>query len=495
MLAQKLFDQMSRAEQDEALGPDLAEAVRNGEVELGDLVTRGTARGAPRAEPSLPRRPAFLRSALTTYATTVGVASLSFCNVLITARVLGASGRGSVAFLTTVAFLTSQFATFGIFQADANFAAREPQLTRSLAGTSLALSVVFGGLAAGLVALLITIFPAVGGGSDAALIALILAVIPILVLQPCLDQLLRAQYIFGLPNSASLLQPLLNVGVNAAFAVAGVLTVGTAVATWVAVMSIGTMMLAWGVIRRLGGFGAFDAGLAKRMLAFGIKAHMGRVMTLGNYRLDQWIVGAVSGSRELGLYSVAVAWAEALFFLPTALALVQRPDLVRASTPEAERQATIAFRGALLITLILAVGMTVLAPFLCVTLFGESFRGSVEMLRILALGAFGIVALKLLGNALTAQRKPMLETAAIVGAFVCTVALDVILIPAHGGLGAAIASSVAYTFGGVLVAIIFTRALKGRLGNLVPRGSELATVWRRARSRFRAPAASSSRQS
>ncbi len=79
----------------------------------------------------------------------MGVALVSFANVLVTARALGASGRGAVAFLTTVAFLTSQLATFGIFQANANFAAMEPRLTRSLAGTSVVLSVLFGGLAAG----------------------------------------------------------------------------------------------------------------------------------------------------------------------------------------------------------------------------------------------------------------------------------------------------------------------------------------------------------
>jgi len=432
---------------------------------------------------------------MTTYATTVGVAVISFANVLITARVLGASGRGAVAFLTTVAFFTSQLATLGIFQADANLAASEPRLTRSLAGTSVVLSALFGGLAAGLVGLLIATFPAVGAGSEPGLIVLVLAALPVLVLQPCLDQLLRAHYIFGLANAATFLPLLASLGVNGALAIAGALTVGTAVAMWVAAESISTLLVAWGVTRHLGGFGAFDAGLARRMLAFGIKAHMGRVMTLGNYRLDQWILGAIAGSRQLGLYTVAVAWAEALFFLPTALALVQRPDLVRASSPEAERQASIVFRGALLITLILAVAMTALAPFLCVTFFGESFRGSVEMLRVLALGAFGIVALKLLGNALTAQRKPMLETAAIGGAFVCTVALDVILIPTHGGLGAAIASSVAYTFGGFLVALIFTRALNGRLGHLVPRGSELAWVWLRARAGFRAARTSFPRQS
>jgi O-antigen/teichoic acid export membrane protein len=493
-LARKLFDQLSRAEQDEALGADLAEAVRNGEVEVGDLVTEGTSKGTATAEVSRPPRPAFLPAVLTTYATTLGVAVLSFGSVLITARVLGATGRGSVAFLTTMAFLTSQLATLGIFQADANIAAREPDLTRSLAGTSVVLSALFGWLAGGVVAALVAIFPAVGAGSEPGLIALVLATLPLMVLQPCLDQLLRAHYIFGLPNVATVMQPLLNVGVVAVLAIAGVLTVESAVVTWVVTVSIGTMILAWGVVRRLGGFGRYDAGLARRMLGFGIQAHAGRVMTLGNYRLDQWILGAVAGPRELGLYTVAVAWVDALFFLPTALTLVQRPDLVRASPAEAERQASVVFRGALLITLILMIGMIVLAPFLCVTAFGESFRDSIEMLRVLALGAFGIVALKLLGNALTAQRKPLLETAAISGAFVCTIALDVILIPSHGGLGAAIASSVAYTLGGVLVALIFTRALKGRLGDLVPRGSELGWVWLRARARFRAGGSPSPRE-
>jgi O-antigen/teichoic acid export membrane protein len=225
------------------------------------------------------------------------------------------------------------------------------------------------------------------------------------------------------------------------------------------------------------------------MLGFGLKTHAGRLMLLGNYRLDQWILGGIAGPRELGLYSVAVSWLDALFFLPTALTLVQRPDLVRASPREARRQASIVFRGTFLITFVLAVGMVALAPFLCVTVFGDSFSGSVGMLRVLTVGAFGIVALKLLGNALTAQRKPMLETAAIGVAFVFTVALDVVLIPAHGGLGAAVASSVAYTVGGVAVALIFTGALSGRLGDLVPRGVELTWIWRRMRSRV-APAGS-----
>ena len=71
-------------------------------------------------------------------------------SVLITARALGADGRGDIAFLTTVAYLTSQLSTMGVAQANANFGAREPELSSRLAGTSLALA--FGlGLSAALI--------------------------------------------------------------------------------------------------------------------------------------------------------------------------------------------------------------------------------------------------------------------------------------------------------------------------------------------------------
>ena len=80
-------------------------------------------------------------------------------------------------------------------------------------------------------------------------------------------------------------------------------------------------------------------GLGRRMVGFGIKTHAGQIGMVGNYRLDQWLLGSISGAKALGLYSVAVAWSEVLFFLPNALSTVQRPDLVRADRGEASRQA------------------------------------------------------------------------------------------------------------------------------------------------------------
>jgi O-antigen/teichoic acid export membrane protein len=132
-------------------------------------------------------------------------------------------------------------------------------------------------------------------------------------------------------------------------------------------------------------------------------------------------------------------------------------------------------------TLAGALVMALAAPFLCITIFGEAFAGSVDDLRILAFGAFGIAALKLLGNALVAQGKPMLQTIAAAASFFTIIALDIILIPNHGGTGAAIASTIAYSVGGIAVVILFARALGARWSDLVPRPSDVTNLVARVR--------------
>ena len=175
-----------------------------------------------------------------------------------------------------------------------------------------------------------------------------------------------ADYGFTANNAAWVIGPIVNVVVNGAMFAAGTLTVGSAVCVWVGGQMIGVAILLVYVHVRLAGYGRPNVSLAWSSLRFGLKAHAGNVMLMGNYRMDQWLTGSISGSRELGLYSVAVAWAEGLFFLPTSLAAVQRPDVVRASHRGAADSAAAVFRAAILLTIPLAVGLTAL-PRSCAT--------------------------------------------------------------------------------------------------------------------------------
>jgi O-antigen/teichoic acid export membrane protein len=413
------------------------------------------------------------------------VAFLSLGNVLIIARTLGPAGRGNVVFVTTLALILAQFASLSVQDANINIASREPGLRRALASNSLVLAVLLGALAVAFTAGLVAVVPSVGGESSAGVRWLALASVPVLVFGTYLERLLEAEYRFSWENIAALVTPVSILTINGVLAVLGRLSVGAAVGAWVGGMALGIMLRLWYVARRLAGFGPPDLGLARRSVGFGIKAHGARVLGWGNYRVDQLFVGTMAGPTELGLYSYAVTWAETLLYLPQTLVAVQRPDLVRATRREAARRAALVYRVAVTLSLPLALGLLIAAPFLCTSLAGGDFRGSIDDLRVLVAGVVGILALQLLGNALTAQSRPLLETTATGVAFLVTLALDILLIPDHGGIGAAIASSVAYTAGGVAAVLLFARTLGGRVRELVPRGDELTSLRGYARALLR----------
>jgi O-antigen/teichoic acid export membrane protein len=427
-------------------------------------------------------RPASAGSALLTWGTNCASAILSLGSILLVARVLGPEGRGHVALLTTIALLTANLATAGVQEANANFGASDPDTRPGLATNSVLLALVLGAGAAGFLAVLLWAVPDAVGDTSRTMLWATVAFVPLIILEIFLLSLAQADYAFVVTNMAMLLAPAIAFSGNVAFAAAGLLTVRSAVAVWLAGQVAATTLLVWFVARRLAGFGRSNVGLAKRSLAFGLRAYVGRIMQLGNYRLDQWLLGAISGTRQLGLYSVAVAWAEALWYLPTALAAVQRPDLVRADRRSAGIMATRVFRSSIIVTAASAIAIVVLAPTLCVTVFGDPFSGSVGQLRVLVLGAFGMVAAKLLGNALVARGRPALQSFALGVGFLGTVLLDVLLIPPYAGVGAAIASSAAYTAAGATMAIIFVRVLGPRFRDLAPRAGDLTWLAAQLRS-------------
>jgi O-antigen/teichoic acid export membrane protein len=301
-----------------------------------------------------------------------------------------------------------------------------------------------------------------------------------LVLQVNLQQLVIAHYGFPTSNTAWIIGPIVNVGGNGLLDALGHLSVGSAVATWIIGQTLGMLILLQYVVRRSRG-GRLDRTLAREQVTFGLKAQLPRLLTLSNYRMDQWLMGALTSATQLGYYSVAVAWAEALFFLPTSLAMVQRPDLVRAGREQAARDAAAIMRIALALTAVSAAVMILIAPYLCEDVFGDDFAPATGQLRVLVLGAFGIVALKLMGNALTAQGRPLRETVAVGSAFVVILVLDILLIPPHGGMGAAIASAVGYTGGGLVISVVAGRTLGFRPLDLLPRPSDLVTFAGRLR--------------
>lgn len=425
----------------------------------------------PEPEAAGPKRPGMRRAAAGTYLSYLGVSFLGLLNVLIVARDLGPTGRGDVTFLMTVAGITGYVLNMSVHESNANFSGLKSHRIPSLGTNSVVLSLLLGLAAAGVAVAALAYAPFLKQDVPAGNLALALVSIPAVMLQTYLVYLARGSYQFTVANIAMLTAPTVALTANVVMMITGTLSVTTALAAWSAGNTLAALFLA--VHHGLtAGYTRPDRRLAQEAVTFGAKSHIGGVLATGNYRMDQWILGAVAGSRELGLYSIAVAWFEGLFLLPMAVSAVARPDLVRAKGAEAGARIASLFRLTVALTLIAAVALFLLAPVLCTGIFGDSFSGSVEPLRLLAVGALGISAAKLIGIGLIAQQRPLLESASMGTGFVVALVLYVILIPSYGANGAAIASTIAYTAAGLAAAAFLVRQFDVRPSALIPRPSD-----------------------
>jgi O-antigen/teichoic acid export membrane protein len=395
-------------------------------------------------------------SALLFWAKVTGNAGF-FVAVLILARALGPSGRGTIAFITVTALVSGRIAGLGVGEASAVFAARRaderPALLSNLVLFTLASAVVIGALACVLVASLGDAGPDGIGRPQLALLAggaLVTALAEAAALF-----LLGCGRIAGLAlitAGGSWLYPLL---LLALWATVG-LSVTRAASAWVAGELLRSLLLIASSARGI--------GLARPRLEvlaeawrFGVRAWVGSLARFLNFRTDQILMGFLASESALGVYAVAVNASEALLYLPAATATALIPLTAGANRERRLEETVRAFRSVAYVTMGAVLVAAAAGPFLLPIVFGEEFSPSVKPFLWLLPGALGFAATAVFSNALMAASWPGLSSLGPLVALVVGVALDFALIPSFGATGAAGAASAAFLAGGIAAALAYGR--------------------------------------
>lgn len=400
---------------------------------------------------------------------------IALVNAVILFRVLGAAGRGELAFLTVMANLTTFVSLFGIDIAHGNILGQEPERAKHVATNAWLLSAMLGVTGGSILVLAFIAMPGIRPDTTWPLILAALASVPCMVVALNLRSMAITEYHFTLANVAMAIVPAINVAGNVSFALIDDLTVTIALLTWIAGQLVSLLLLAAWASREIG-YGSPDRRLMSRAFRFGAKNHLTATMQLGNFRLDQWFVGLLAGNAQLGIYANAVAFAETLFYLPQAVANAQRPDLIRAGERDAAHQGATGARLAMIVTAGGAAALIVLAPLLMRVFFGEEGVDGTGMLQMLAPGAIGIVLTKVLSTTLVSQNRPLATAMPVAAGLVTTIVLDLLLIPSEGGFGAAIASTAAYMVAGLSMAAIYVRSFGISARALIPRVDDVRTL-------------------
>ncbi len=380
---------------------------------------------------------------------------LSITNAAIIARWLGPEGKGMLALALLVPGMLGLFLSGGIGVANVYFAGSRrldvPTLTANSVGFAV-IAVILGiGVVGGLVAT--GWLEAVVPGVPIWLVLIAMLGLPAGLLGGYFSTILQGLQHIVTVNLVNLAKVALTLALTLLLVIGLQLSL---IGALVASLGAGAVaaMVTGALLRREGATFTplWDLSVMRPTFSFGLRGHIGNVLQFFNYRLDVFIVNYFLGPASVGIYIVSVMVTELLWYLPNAVGFVifpkaaaTRPEALNAFTPRV-------FRITLGLTALGALGLAVIGKPLIQVIFSSAFISAYVPMLVLLPGVILLGGAKVLTNEIAGRGYPHYNSVNSGLALVLTVVLDLILIPRHGIVGAAVASSVAY-------AVIFFTAI------------------------------------
>jgi O-antigen/teichoic acid export membrane protein len=366
---------------------------------------------------------------------------------LIAARSLGPDGRGQLAAVTVWASTLLYAGTFGLPEAVAYFSAANPAQRASVWMTAQAFAALLGGA---ITAIGWWLIPIIFPGPANAVLAETIQWYLLLFAVPCLLSLCACAWLQGVGrlDAFNVSRTTVHV-VNACGFVLLLLTDDGSVWHFAAAMLVGNAAT-W-ILASVLGPRSFDGAprvsttLAGRMFHYGARVQVGNWSNAANVRLDQLLLSLWAAPASLGIYVVAVTYANVVLTLPGSAALVMLPEMVSEHRRGAARECMERwYRRLLWTSAAAALVIGVSGMYLLPLLFGADFSAAVPLLVLLAPATVLLGMNQILSTAFRSVGRPEVgSTAELVGLFVTAASL-VALLPRYGMYGAAAASLLAY---------------------------------------------------
>jgi O-antigen/teichoic acid export membrane protein len=215
----------------------------------------------------------------------------------------------------------------------------------------------------------------------------------------------------------------------------------------------------------------------RKSIVFGIATLMLRI----NYQIDILILSLPAflvTKGDLGNYAIGVAVANILWQMPKALGtlLLGRGASTKDDFEFSCRTASVV-RVTVVASLPAAIVLFLIAPVLIPMVYGVDFNQSGLMVQILLPGIIAFFAARIFEGTLNAQGKAWCITGVMGGAALLNITLNILLVPAYGISGAAIASTVCYILGAVALCFVFAYVTRiGPAAVFLPRPADVRLI-------------------
>ena len=193
-----------------------------------------------------------------------------------------------------------------------------------------------------------------------------------------------------------------------------------------------------------------DFKLIKSMLSLGLVYALSLLIINLNYKADYILLDKLSTAYELGIYSKGANITQYLWQIPTLLGAV---IFARSASSKDDKGFSLKVAQLLRVSFVIvgfaSILLFFLSDFIIVSLYGEKFRGSVQVQNYLLPGVLLLTIFKVINMDLAGKGKPWVAMKAMIPSLVINVVLNYIFIPKYGANGSALCSTISYIFAAI----------------------------------------------
>lgn len=205
----------------------------------------------------------------------------------------------------------------------------------------------------------------------------------------------------------------------------------------------------------------FSGERAKTLLKESSLVFLGSIFAVIYLKIDQVMLRWLAGAEEVGVYAVAASLSEAWYFIPMAIVSSFFPRLINLRKTNEElfkKRLQQLFDMLFMIAIGVALLVTVLADPMINLLFGSEYNEASSILVIHIWAALFIFMRAALSKWILIEKVYVFSLVSQGTGAVLNVALNILLIPLWGGVGAALATLFSYMAASYLALVIYPRS-------------------------------------
>lgn len=197
---------------------------------------------------------------------------------------------------------------------------------------------------------------------------------------------------------------------------------------------------------------SFSKQVRNKLFDYGWKTQLSAFLQFLNNRLSFYFLEFFKGITSVGIFSIGIAFSEAIWTVSRSLSIILYADVVNNSDHnDAIEKTKISLKISFLITLVFIVGILLLPAQFYVMIFGKDFHETKKITLFLSPGILAIAVSNIIGYYFAGINKlRILNIKSVIGV-IFTVVSSFFIIPRWGIIGACIVTSASYCISSALL--------------------------------------------